>query len=91
MRCVRSVVLHYPSEKNHASFFYATAILLRSFLLAVAFISGKINAEQAFDAAFIEELWQNENWGTVEEAETRRRDIMDELKFLEAELGKAGT
>ena len=44
---------------------------------------GKINAEEAFRAAFLDELWQAETWGADEEAENRRQTIKNEICEIE--------
>ena len=66
--------------------FFKAALNMRSVLLAAALVKGRITADQAFEAAFIEELWQSENWGVVEEAEQRRNELKGELKEIEAFL-----
>lgn len=63
--------------------FFKAALDMRSVLLAAALVKGKINAKQAFEAAFIEELWQSENWGVVEEAQKNREELKDELIEIE--------
>lgn len=63
--------------------FFKAALDMRSVLLAAALVKGRLSAEQAFEAAFIEELWQSENWGVVEEAQERRDELKDELKEIE--------
>lgn len=62
--------------------FYAAALDMRSVLLAAALVKGRITAEQAYQAAFLEELWQAENWGVEEEAEKRRQEIKTELQAI---------
>ena len=56
---------------------------MRSVLLAAALVKGRINAKEAFDAAFLEELWQNESWGVDEEAAKRREEMREELQQIE--------
>lgn len=70
------------SNKELLAFFKA-ALDMRSVLLASALVKGRLSAEQAFEAAFIEELWQSENWGVVEEAQQRRDELRDELEEIE--------
>lgn len=70
------------SDKELAVYYVAT-LTLRSVLLAAAFVKRKINADEAFNAAYVEELWQNEGWGTVDEAQDRQKEIKDELNLLE--------
>jgi len=74
--------LEQLTDKELAAF-YASALTMRSVLLAAAFVKGRIDAEEAFQAAFLEELWQNESWGTDEEASARREEIRQELKTIE--------
>ena len=75
------------SDRELAAF-YLAALNMRSVLLAAALVKGKINAEQAFEAAYLEELWQAENWGSVEEAEKsraeRKKEIADIVAFLKS-------
>lgn len=70
------------SDKELLAFFKA-ALNMRSVLLAAALVKGEINAEQAFQAAYVEELWQSENWGVVEEAEQKRDELKQELIDIE--------
>lgn len=63
--------------------FYGAALKMRSVLLAAALVKGKISAEEAFNAAFLDELWQAENWGADEEAEARRQTIKNEIFEIE--------
>ena len=57
-----------------------------SLLLALAVIEGRIDVEQAFECAICDELYQNDKWGTDEEAEAKRGKLKAELleteKFL---------
>lgn len=69
--------------------FYAAALKMRSVLLAAALVKGALNAEQAFEAAFLEEAWQAENWGTDEEAENRRQEIKGEIGEIETFLHRS--
>lgn len=75
------------SDKELVAFFKA-ALNMRSVLLAAALVKGRINAGEAFEAAYVEELWQSENWGVVEEAERKRGELRQELidieKFLKS-------
>ena len=54
--------------------------------MAAAFVKGKIDAEKAYQAALIEEIWQAESWGKDALAEERRSSIYQELADLEAYL-----
>lgn len=69
--------------------FYKAALDMRSVMLAAALVKGKIDAEQAFQAAYLEELWQAEKWGKVEDAEKSRErakaDLIEIEKFLQAD------
>lgn len=75
------------SDKELAAF-YLASINMRSELLAAALVKGHINAEQAFDAAYLEELSQAERWGRDELAEERRQLMKNELTEIEDFLKK---
>ncbi len=85
--CQLKVFMESLSDKELTAF-YSAALNMKSVLLAMAMIKRKINAEEAFHAAFLDELWQNEKWGADEEAVRRRELIKQELSSIEAFLGK---
>ena len=62
----------------------SAALLMRSVLLASALVKGKIDAKEAFEASFAEELWQAEHWGIDEEAEQKRKEVYSELQAIES-------
>ena len=66
--------------------YYAAALNMRSVLLALAFVKGKLTAEKACKLAYLEEVWQNEIWGEDEDALSRRQERCDELKEIECYL-----
>lgn len=70
------------SNKELAAF-YVAALNMKSVLLAAALVKGKVNANEAFNAAFLEELWQNETWGVVHEAMKKREELQQELIDVE--------
>jgi chaperone required for assembly of F1-ATPase len=53
--------------------------LTGSALLALAFAEGRLNAEQAWQAAHVDEDWNIQQWGTDAEAEARRRSRWVEM------------
>jgi len=50
-----------------------------SLVLGLGFLTGRLDAETLFATAFLDELWQSENWGSDYEAEDRRATIRAEL------------
>ena len=62
------------SDKELAAF-YVAALNMKSVLLAIALVKKRINADEAFQAAYLDELWQAESWGVEEEAEKRRGEL----------------
>ena len=68
--------------------YYAAALNMKSVLLALALVKGKINAQTAGKLSYLEELWQNEMWGNDEEAAKRRKERCDELVEIESYLKK---
>ena len=79
------VIVEEMSDKELACF-YAAALNMKSVLLALALVRGKIDAEQAGKLSYLEELWQNEIWGKETEAQKRREDRCEELKVIERYL-----
>ena len=74
------------SDKELTAFYWA-ALNMRSVLLAAALVKGKINAQQAFEASCLEELWQAKKWGSDEVADCRRNSLKQELEQIEAFIG----
>jgi chaperone required for assembly of F1-ATPase len=58
-----------------------------SLIIALALSHGRIDAEAAFAAGYLDEVWQAEQWGSEEEAEVRqqiaRADIKTAAYFFE--------
>ena len=48
-------------------------------MLGLGFVADQLDAEQLFNTAFLDELWQNEKWGRDYEAEDRQNYIRAEL------------
>ena len=76
------VFLESLSDKELVAF-YEVSKITKSVLLAAAFVKGKVNADEAFKAAFLEEIWQADKWGHDEQADKRREIIKQELKDVE--------
>ena len=76
------VFLESLSDKELVAF-YEVSKITKSVLLAAAFVKGKVNAEDAFRAAFLEEIWQADKWGHDKQADERREIIKKELKDVE--------
>ncbi len=78
-------VLEGFSDKQLAVF-YSTALNMRSVLLALALVKGRIDAAEAFELAELEELYQAEKWGSEPQAEARRNSIKQQLVEAESYL-----
>ena len=63
--------------------YYLAAVRLKSPLLALAFAEKKITASEAFELAYLEELYQSKSWGVDEEAEQSRQCVKNELLEIE--------
>lgn len=70
------------SNKELAAF-YMAALNMKSVLLAIALVKKRLSAKEAFEAAFLDELWQAEHWGVEKEAEERRAALKQELQEVE--------
>lgn len=64
----------------------AAAAALGSLVLALALLEGRLDAEGAFAAAYLDEAFQIEQWGEDAEAAARlarlRKDVADAAEFL---------
>lgn len=94
--------LESPKENNYSSLklkkyleqlsdkeltaFYVAALNMRSVLLALALVKGKINAAEAFELSELEELYQARKWGIEPVAEARRNSIKATLSNAESYL-----
>ena len=67
----------------------AAALDMRSVLLAWALVEHRISAEEAYQAAWLEEIWQAEKWGADEAAEAKRQDYRRNLTEVETFLNMA--
>lgn len=85
MKAPMAKVLNEMSNKELACY-YAAALNMRSALLALALVKGKIDAKEACDLSYLEELWQNEMWGTDPEAKEKRQERCEELQEIEKYL-----
>ena len=74
--------LETMSDKELAAF-YLASINMKSELLAAALVRGFINAETAYNAAYLEEISQAERWGKDENAEQKRQALKKELIDIE--------
>jgi len=65
-----------------------------SLVLGLAFLRREMDHAALFEAAFADELWQVQKWGSDYEAEDRRTAIRDELgevtRFLDLLRPEAG-
>ena len=57
--------------------------LTGSLAIGLALLAGRLDADEAFAAAHIDELFQAEKWGVDPEAEARRNTLHDELRAAE--------
>ena len=58
---------------------HRAVILGGSLVLGLGFLAGRLDADELFTTAFLDELWQNEKWGRDFEAEDRQNHIRGEL------------
>lgn len=75
-------------SNKELSGFYVAALNMRSVLLALALVKGKINADEAFELSELEELYQANKWGMEPVAEARRNSIKSILVSAENYLRK---
>jgi len=65
----------------------ATAALTGSLVIAVALIDGRLDVEEAFAAARVDEIYQEQRWGKDDEATAKsgakRRELSEISRFIE--------
>lgn len=81
---LKMVLVNMPDKE--LACYYAAALNMKSVLLALALIKGRVDAENASRLSYLDELWQNNLWGIDEEALARRADRGNELKKIEGYL-----
>ena len=59
---------------------YRVTTLGGSLVLGLAMLRGRMDAAGLFEAAFLDELWQAQKWGSDWEAEDRRAMIRGEIE-----------
>ena len=59
---------------------YRATTLGGSLVLGLAMLRGRMDAAGLFEAAFLDELWQVQKWGSDWEAEDRRAFIRGEIE-----------
>ncbi|MBN9565792.1 MAG: hypothetical protein J0G29_06865 [Alphaproteobacteria bacterium] len=68
----------------------AATHIAHSLLIAILINESALDADNAFKASLLEELTQNEKWGTDELAQTRQDQILEDLKVIEGYFGVLG-
>ncbi|MBE6458719.1 MAG: hypothetical protein IJW72_00460 [Alphaproteobacteria bacterium] len=70
------------SDRELAAY-YLAALNMRSVLLAAALVKKQITAEQAYGAAYLEQLFQEKKWGKDEDAAAKLAERKKELYEIE--------
>lgn len=78
---LKTYIEHFSDAELTA--FYVAALNMRSVLLALALVKGRISALEAFELSELEELYQSRKWGVEPVAEARRKSIRDTLSHTE--------
>lgn len=52
-----------------------------SFVISLALIKGKITVDEAYQAAFVDDLYQIKKWGSDDEAERRLSSLKEDIKI----------
>ena len=72
-----------PLDDTQFGCLYRVATLSGSVVLGLAFQERQLGADDVFETAFLDELYQNSLWGTDKEAAVRQAAIRSELKNVE--------
>lgn len=73
-------------DSHRLALLHTAITITGSAVLGLAFVSRALSAREAFDAAHVDELFQEERWGVDEEAQQARARKLAELKAGEAYL-----
>lgn len=65
---------------------FLTATQLKSVILGLAMLEKEISVAEIFNAAFLEEIYQNKKWGVDDEALQGRKQIKSELQQIKEYL-----
>lgn len=70
------------SDKSdfHLAALYSLAVIGNSLVIALAVAEGEMSAEDAFQCANCDELYQSEKWGDDEEAQARLKERAEEFR-----------
>ena len=74
---------HIPGRQQQFGCLYRVATLSGSVVLGLAFQGRHLGADEVFETAFLDELYQNSLWGKDKEAADRQVAIRSELKNVE--------
>lgn len=58
---------------------FLTAMQIKSVFLGLAVLNNEKSADEIFNAAFLEDIYQNELWGVDEEALNKREAVKEEI------------
>lgn len=86
LKFLRSKLSSLKDNELTAAFLAATK--LKSVILGLSMLEEKNSIEEVFKAAFLEELYQNEFWGSDEEADKKRMMVKSELQKIREYLYK---
>jgi chaperone required for assembly of F1-ATPase len=75
-----AVTLRKYSSPVELAALHTVTTLTGSAILALAFAEGRVDAEEAWDLAHLDEDWTNEQWGTDAEAQHRREKRHEEMQ-----------
>ena len=71
---------------NELTAAFLTATQLKSVILGLSLLNKRISVEKVFKAAFLEEIYQNELWGSDKEAVEKRKSVKSELRKIKEYL-----
>ena len=70
-------------EPLHLAALHTATTVSGSVVIGLALLTGRLSADEAFDACQIDETFQIEHWGEDSEAAERRRHLHSELRAAE--------
>lgn len=80
LKALREKLICLSDKELTVAFLAATE--MKSVILGLSVLDEKMSTERVFNAAFLEEIFQNELWGIDEQALERRENIKSELQKM---------
>lgn len=80
MKLIKDILEDMPADAFTA--LQAATVVTGSFVVSLAMLKGEINVEEAYQAAYVDEIYQLDTWGADEEAQDHLDKVKDDLRNI---------